>query len=625
MLRDEALEELRKPDAILESPDKIAKAIEVLSTSKDGNGENSSDSENVAAILTESYQGAIEFLFEIGTWLTYIDDNPQQTRDIIESVVMEIILQNYDRMKTLKFFDSGNAYEAVKWQSLLIQSARWRQTIYELAQQPRNEDCVFLSLAMPLIADNFIDELVSVPMAWGTLEIYLSCVNYTLRPLLDNFPQIMDDDLFFLSMAFMKVPSTNSSSSQQQSQPSTQHGFQETALGRYIIEMQADPEKKKIYEHLNHFLDMGCHSEATYLMLQSVLQCLIRRRNDNAARHLSLLLESEACRRGCDVSRYSVYFCYAKNYPTEVMAMRNILAEQTLTNPQLETVYTAYMGDVPPPVSLIRQPLFIVMLADVLFANPERLLNEQLECYAYLYAYSSVTIEEIDLSTERRLELDRSDVAKVSSDIMEASRICKHWNMSTGSAVSLRAFRDLPTLLQLLRHRSIAFGAFRFLWAIFRSKRVEFELNLETMKPYCIVVNELASLNPYLRPAILFFVSELLGSRMEGMEDLSQLEYKKMLVGLLVHLITCGYVLPTIRKMHLLFQRNHVDVSIVRHFVTELLGIASPPYHPEFMKAMYPLVSHPDITDGLQTQLHTDLVKDFMAHFENEIGSDEMS
>lgn len=75
-------------------------------------------------------------------------------------------------------------------------------------------------------------------------------------------------------------------------------------------------------------------------MLQSVLQCLIRRRNDTAARHLSLLLESEACRRGCDVSRYSVYFCYAKNYPTEVMAMRNILAEQTLNNPELETVST---------------------------------------------------------------------------------------------------------------------------------------------------------------------------------------------------------------------------------------------------------------------------------------------
>lgn len=107
------------------------------------------------------------------------------------------------------------------------------------------------------------------------------------------------------------------------------------------------------------------------------------------------------------------------------------------------------MGDAPPPASLIRQPLFIgltifcletwghlepwpniyfilVMLADALFANPERLLIEQQEHYTYLYAYASVTIEEIDLSTERRLQLDRSSVAKVRSDVLEASRICKH-------------------------------------------------------------------------------------------------------------------------------------------------------------------------------------------------------
>lgn len=43
-----------------------------------------------------------------------------------------------------------------------------------------------------------------------------------------------------------------------------------------------------------------------------------------------------------------------------------------------------------------------------------------------------------------------------------------------------------------------------------------------------------------------------------------------MLVGLLVHLVTCGYVLPTIRTMNSLFERNHVDVSIARHFVTEV-------------------------------------------------------
>lgn len=96
------------------------------------------------------------------------------------------------------------------------------------------------------------------------------------------------------------------------------------------------------------------------------------------------------------------------------------------------------------------------------------------------------------------------------------------WSNMTGSGVSLRAFRDLPILLQSLQHRAVAFGVFRFLWAVFRSKRVDFELNLETMKPYCIVMNELVTLNPFIRPAILSLTTELLSSTVEGMEDLSQ-------------------------------------------------------------------------------------------------------
>lgn len=92
----------------------------------------------------------------------------------------------------------------------------------------------------------------------------------------------------------------------------------------------------------------------------------------------------------------------------------------------------------------------------------------------------------------------------------------------TGSGVSLRAFRDLPTLLHCLECKAVAFGVFRFLRGIFRSKRVDFELNLDTMKPYCIVVNELSTLNTFLRPALLALITDLLCSAVEGMEDLSQ-------------------------------------------------------------------------------------------------------
>ena len=70
--------------------------------------------------------------------------------------------------------------------------------------------------------------------------------------------------------------------------------------------------------------------------------------------------------------------------------------------------------------------LVAVMLADALFANPERMLSEQLEQYAYLYSYASVTAEEINSDTESRVDLDRSLVPEVTREVLEASRICKY-------------------------------------------------------------------------------------------------------------------------------------------------------------------------------------------------------
>ncbi|VDL85862.1 unnamed protein product [Schistocephalus solidus] len=287
---------LKQKDSILENPGILERAIRTLQNASGDEG-----IEQPADLLIDSYQGAIEFLFEIGTWLTYAEDDARSTRNIIESVVMETILQNYDRNKAIKCLTEDAVSDTMEWLSQMIESPTWRQTIYELAQQPRNEDCPFLSLAMPCIAvnENLIGELISVPLAWNTLEIFLKCASYTLQPLL-MAGEIIDDDYFLHDVAFLQ-PTRGADSPKQTDGLST---------GR----------------------DMGCHSEHTYLVIQAILQCLFRRTKNNAARRLSWLLESEACRRHRDVSRYSVYFCYARDFPEEVKATRAILREQRLVS-----------------------------------------------------------------------------------------------------------------------------------------------------------------------------------------------------------------------------------------------------------------------------------------------------
>lgn len=69
---------------------------------------------------------------------------------------------------------------------------------------------------------------------------------------------------------------------------------------------------------------------------------------------------------------------------------------------------------------------FVAMLADALFSNPERLLTEQMECYAYMYTYASVTVEVFEPDVELRTHWDRSFIAETNKEVLEASRICKH-------------------------------------------------------------------------------------------------------------------------------------------------------------------------------------------------------
>ncbi|CAH8451973.1 unnamed protein product [Heterobilharzia americana] len=629
---EEARAVLMKKDAILEHPYMLAEAIDCVRLKDAQTGKNEAEK-----LLVESYQGAIEFLFELGTWLTYIDEDAQSTRNIIESVVKEAILQNYDRSKAITCLTDEASADTMEWLSQMVESPTWRQTIYNLAQHPRNEDCPFLSLSMPCIAvkESLIGELISVPLAWNTLGIFLKCVIYVLQPLLAAGDTVKDQT-FMYSVAFLQPKRNHPSFTNYANVPHSEMGTTNSELLPAIDEIKgfvsvADVQRPPsdsvgdcyfssdaAQEMLPHFLEMGCHSEHGYLLLQSILQCLAQRMKGHCAYHLIWLLEAEASRRGRDVSRYTTYLCGARDYPESMDAMRTILKEQDLVPDAVLQLEETYKRTAPPPVALLHQPIFIALLADALFVSADRLLTEQLEQYAYLYSYAAMVVEEIELTTERRISCIRTEVDEAKREVLEASRICRQWNNMSGSGVSLRAFRDLPSLLNCLSCRPVSFGVFRFVRVVFHTKRVDFELNLDTMKPYCIVVNELAEVNEYLRPALLAFVTELLASSVEGMEDLSQLEYKRMLVGLLVHLLSCGHVIPVINTMHRLFLRNRVDVSIVRHFVTEVLKVAAPPYTTSFMRTLHPLVVHPDISDGLKAGKDTDYVNEFLEYYEKE-------
>ena len=54
-----------------------------------------------------------------------------------------------------------------------------------------------------------------------------------------------------------------------------------------------------------------------------------------------------------------------------------------------------------------------------------------------------------------------------------------------------------------------------------------------------------------------------------------QLEFKKTLVDRLVHMLSRGYVMPVVLYIKECMDRQNTDVSLLRHFVTEVRFVIS--------------------------------------------------
>ena len=90
------------------------------------------------------------------------------------------------------------------------------------------------------------------------------------------------------------------------------------------------------------------------------------------------------------------------------------------------------------------------------------------------------------------------------------------------------------------------------------------------------------------------------------------MELKKSLVDHLVHLLSCGHILPVVHYVSCCMNMETLDQSHIRHFVSEVLGIIQQPYSPEFVATFEPLVHNQEITAPLVNAERSDPVSVFL-------------
>lgn len=93
-----------------------------------------------------------------------------------------------------------------------------------------------------------------------------------------------------------------------------------------------------------------------------------------------------------------------------------------------------------------------------------------------------------------------------------------------------------------------------------------------------------------------------------------QLDYKRCVVDMLIHLFCEGHGVHVINAMNDLLSLNKADISLVRYFVVELLNLCQAPYTEDFMNAFEPLVSNCDIQNGVNQGRDMEAMREFLGN-----------
>lgn len=159
----------------------------------------------------------------------------------------------------------------------------------------------------------------------------------------------------------------------------------------------------------------------------------------------------------------------------------------------------------------------------------------------------------------------------------------------------------------------IAFGILK--WVDYTvSDASYFKLNTDHTPLHLVLIDEIVTNHVLLHQKALDLLVRIFESSFEELDVLVQLELKKTVLDRIVHLFSRGFVIPVVTYIRKCLDKQDTDISLIRHFVTEVLDVIAPPYTPEFMQLFLPLLENKAITGSIILEDGKDPVSEFINH-----------
>ncbi|KAJ8316708.1 hypothetical protein KUTeg_005738 [Tegillarca granosa] len=326
-----------------------------------------------------------------------------------------------------------------------------------------------------------------------------------------------------------------------------------------------------VEKNLPEFTKMVCHGEHTYLYSQVLMHILAQEtKGGSNIRRLCQELQKSANEKGLDL-------------------------------------FKMYSEMNPPPVDLIRVPAFLDLLIEALFKPTSRVNPEHKQKYVYVLAYAASVTE--TYKKGQRKNINRDELKPTTQALEKVQGICAE-NKSSSDLIA-----DIATLFMNIKFPVIAFGILK--WVDYTvSDASYFKLNTDHTPLHLVLIDEIVTNHVLLHQKALDLLVRIFESSFEELDVLVQLELKKTVLDRIVHLFSRGFVIPVVTYIRKCLDKQDTDISLIRHFVTEVLDVIAPPYTPEFMQLFLPLLENKAITGSIILEDGKDPVSEFISFYE---------
>ncbi|CAG2243368.1 NELFD [Mytilus edulis] len=332
-------------------------------------------------------------------------------------------------------------------------------------------------------------------------------------------------------------------------------------------------------KNLPEFTKMVCHGEHTYLYSQVLMQILSQEpKGGSNIRRLCQELQKSANERGLDVTPITLALSGAAAYPRACQALSSMLSRNALNPADITILYKMYTDMNPPPVDLIRVPAFLDLLIDAMFKP---------------------------VSKGQRKSIVKDELKPTTQALEKVQSLCAE-NKNSSELIA-----DVNVLFLNLKFPVIAYGVLK--WVDYTvSDTNYFKLNTDHTPLHLVLIDEIVTNHVLLHQKALDLLVRLFESTFEELDVLVRLELKKTLLDRMVHLFSKGFVLPVVSYICKCWDKQDTDISLIRHFVTEVLDVIAPPFTADFAQLFLPLIENKDITGSIRMDDGSDPVSEFI-------------